>query len=181
MNEFAPRRLDSYGEVDGFFMKARSPSCGIFDTRYFSDEQAEKEVGQGPGAFTSHALKLYPELPFADESLLKINRFRENFLTALFASARIRTYPGNLEDFHNEYQLLILIRNPKILGLLEQLLKVGNHLYYTKLCLLTLRQSPDPGSCAEIDRALKARSGPPSSFPTEIQRYLDPYPCDLRP
>ncbi len=38
MEKFSRTFLDGIGEVDGFILKSRSPSCGINDTKQFGDE-----------------------------------------------------------------------------------------------------------------------------------------------
>ena len=51
MRDFAGRFLDGLGEVDGFVLKSRSPSCGIKDVKIFAGPEKGSAVGRGAGFF----------------------------------------------------------------------------------------------------------------------------------
>ena len=83
-----------FQKVDGFLLKARSPSCGIIDTPHFNDPPSSKlqadPAGKGPGLFTYLMKSKHTEVPFCDEDRLIEIIVRDWFLTNCFLSARKR-------------------------------------------------------------------------------------------
>mgnify|MGYP002825973107 CR=1 FL=1 len=61
----------SYEEIDGFLLKARSPSCGVVDTPHYeappSQEQKPGKSEPGQGLFTYIVSEKYPKIVFCDE------------------------------------------------------------------------------------------------------------------
>lgn len=117
MLAFCASFLGSLGEVDGFLLKARSPSCGIGDVKIFplggSDSGA---IDMGPGFFGEEVLRRFPLLPAESEGRLKNFRLREHFLTRVFAHARFRATAANgsvgaLVDFHARNKFLLMAYN----------------------------------------------------------------------
>ncbi len=70
-------RLEQEG-VRGFIFKARSPSCGVRDTPFFS--AAGEIVGVRAGLFALAVMNRFPSLPVDDEERLRDSRVREKFL-----------------------------------------------------------------------------------------------------
>jgi uncharacterized protein YbbK (DUF523 family) len=83
MDAFAERFLGSLEAVDGFVLKARSPSCGVSDARI-------GEAGAGPGLFAARVLERFPAVPVEDEARLLDAAVREEFLARVFARASKR-------------------------------------------------------------------------------------------
>lgn len=111
MDGFAGRFLASLGEVDGFLLKNRSPSCGISDVRIYNKASADAGVAQkGAGAFGAAAIKSFGHLAIEDEGRLKNFRIREHFLSKLFALAKLRRVKsmGGLVEFHSRNKFLIM-------------------------------------------------------------------------
>ncbi len=73
----AMERLEQEG-VRGFIFKARSPSCGVRDTPFFS--AAGEIVGVRAGLFALAVMNRFPSLPVDDEERLRDSRVREEFL-----------------------------------------------------------------------------------------------------
>ena len=81
MNEFSDHYLAAAGEVDGFILKSRSPSCGVRDGKGF----------RGPGLFAARALERFPHAAIEDEVGLADPRRREDFLSRVRALALQRS------------------------------------------------------------------------------------------
>jgi uncharacterized protein YbgA (DUF1722 family)/uncharacterized protein YbbK (DUF523 family) len=103
MRRFAAGFLDGLGEVDGFLLKAKSPSCGVKDVK-------RAPGGKGAGLFAEAVLARHPGIPVEDEKRLTNRRIREHFLTRLFAAAELRGARAmrDLVAVHARHKLLLL-------------------------------------------------------------------------
>ncbi|MYB06206.1 MAG: DUF523 and DUF1722 domain-containing protein [Gemmatimonadetes bacterium] len=113
MEGFAARHLDGLGEVDGFILKSRSPSCGLGHVKVFNEAESRGVVRRGAGVFAAAVLTRYGDLAVEDEGRLRNHRIREHFLTKLFALARLRDVARGgritrLVGFHAAYKFLLL-------------------------------------------------------------------------
>lgn len=113
MASFSARFLDGLGEVDGFILKSRSPSCGTGNVKIFAGADAGGVVRRGAGLFAAAVLERHGHLAVEDEGRLRNHRIREHFLTKLFAIARLRELGGkgrisDLVRFHAAYKFLLL-------------------------------------------------------------------------
>ena len=113
MNAFSGRYLAALEEVDGFILKAKSPSCAITDAKIFSSTAAGDHAAQGPGLFTEAALEAFGSRAFVDETGLNDRQVREGFLTRIFALAAFREARGSgridqLARYHAQNKLLFL-------------------------------------------------------------------------
>lgn len=126
MDRFADSFLSSIGEVDGFILKSRSPSCGIKDVKLYSSLGKEGPMGIGTGLFGRAVLERFPHLAVEDEGRLTNFRIREHFLTKLFALARfgeIKASPqmGALVQFQAENKFLLMAYNQSELAALGRI------------------------------------------------------------
>ena len=80
MARFAERRLKSLRRVDGFILKARSPSCGIRDAKIFAGPEEERPIRKGAGFFAEAVMKTFPDLPVEDEKRLASAGVQRRFL-----------------------------------------------------------------------------------------------------
>jgi uncharacterized protein YbbK (DUF523 family)/uncharacterized protein YbgA (DUF1722 family) len=90
MATFAGRFLDALPEVDGFLLKARSPSCGVHGVKVFPDSAGADPEGREAGMFARAVLSRFPDHPAEHEGRLANPRLRDHFLTRLFALAELR-------------------------------------------------------------------------------------------
>jgi len=90
MRQFAESFLAGAGEVDGFILKSRSPSCGIKDVKVFPSAEHKTPQELGRGFFGGAVLERFPDLPVEDEGRLSNFVLREHFLTRLFTLAEFR-------------------------------------------------------------------------------------------
>jgi len=100
MRAFAARFLDSVGEVDGFLLKGRSPSCGIKDVKEYGGPKGDMPQGGKRGFFGGAVLDRFGDLTVEDEGRLNNFRLREHFLTKLFTLAAFRKarQTGRMKD-----------------------------------------------------------------------------------
>ena len=116
MNNFIADFMGRIGEVDGFILKGRSPSCGLYDTKIFGDMESDIPEGSGSGLFAGAVLEKFPHVPVEDETALEDLSVRENFLTRLFTFYRFRGVRAAgtvkaLVDFHSRHKLMLLAYN----------------------------------------------------------------------
>ena len=113
MNAFAEKFLGSLEEVDGFILKAKSPSCAIDDAKIFPTLMSENEIAKGSGLFAGAALEAFGSRAFADEAGLNEPSVRAGFLTRIFTLAAFRKVKesgraARLVRYHAENKLLFL-------------------------------------------------------------------------
>jgi uncharacterized protein YbgA (DUF1722 family)/uncharacterized protein YbbK (DUF523 family) len=112
MDRFSGDYLGSVGEVDGFILKSRSPSCAIRNAKRFHSEADEAGHDSGPGLFTAQVLERFPHAAIEDEGRLNDLRLRDHFLTKLWTLAAFRGVAGRdtaaLVAFHARNKLLLM-------------------------------------------------------------------------
>ncbi|WP_038057157.1 YbgA family protein [Thermus amyloliquefaciens] len=109
MEAFSQGFLASLGQVEGFILKNRSPSCALKDAKVYAYPDRGGAVARGPGLFARAVEEAFPLLPKEDEGRLTNARLRAHFLMRIFALARLRRVqdlPG-LMAFHARYKLLL--------------------------------------------------------------------------
>jgi uncharacterized protein YbbK (DUF523 family) len=84
MTEFARRFLDCVGEIDGFLLKSRSPSCGIKDVKVYAGPDEETPLRFGTGLFAAEVILRFPDVAVVDEANLAEPAVCRAFLTRVF-------------------------------------------------------------------------------------------------
>jgi uncharacterized protein YbbK (DUF523 family) len=115
MNRWADGRVAELAGagLDGFVLKARSPSCGLVDVPVRSPEGMEA----GSGLFAAALRRARPALPAAQETWLDDAGLRHGFLVRLFTHARLRSGlaaggPAALPSLHAAHRLLLAAHAP---------------------------------------------------------------------
>jgi uncharacterized protein YbgA (DUF1722 family)/uncharacterized protein YbbK (DUF523 family) len=113
MQQFAASFLRGVGDVDGFILKSRSPSCGIKGVKVFAGPEHKTPQQLGRGFFGGAVLERFPDLPAEDEGRLSNFPLREQFLARLFALAAFRRLraAGRMKDlvgFHAANKWLLM-------------------------------------------------------------------------
>ncbi len=127
MLAFCDAFLGTLGEVDGFLLKARSPSCGIGDVKVFPSGGGDSgAIDKGPGFFGARVQEYFPLLPAESEGRLKNFRLREHFLVRIFTHARFRECRakgtvGALVEFHTRHKFLLMSYNQSALKAMGKL------------------------------------------------------------
>ena len=130
MKQYATDFFSSAGQIHGFILKGRSPSCGIKDVKVYGRKEKSPAITKGVGIFASEAIRRYPNLPIEEEGRLTNYAIREHFLTKLFTVFRYQKVKDSnsmsqLVKFHSDHKYLLMAYNQsqsKILGKI-----VANH------------------------------------------------------
>lgn len=123
MNDFCMRFVDKLGEVDGFILKSRSPSCGIKDVKIYSSIEKGSALGKDMGFFGATIITHFAKYPIEDEGRITNFRIREHFLTKLFTLFRFRQIAKkktmkSLVQFHTENKFMLMAYRQKSLKIL---------------------------------------------------------------
>jgi uncharacterized protein YbgA (DUF1722 family)/uncharacterized protein YbbK (DUF523 family) len=123
--------LDGLGDVDGFLLKHRSPSCGIKDVKIYSAADQGGAFGRGGGFFGGVVAERCGGLAVEDEGRLNNYRLREHFYTKLFALADLRRTLaegrlGALMDFQARNKLLLMAYDQQRMRELGRLLAAAD-------------------------------------------------------
>lgn len=123
MQGFVTDFLDKLQDVDGFFLKSKSPSCGLRTTKVFAAADAQEPLHKhGTGFLAKGLLDRFTNLPYADEVALMDPEIREHFLTRIFMYADLRLHHSSIQelmDFQSRNKLLLMAydqRGSKVLG-----------------------------------------------------------------
>ncbi len=125
---FSSSFLGSIGDVDGFLLKGKSPSCGYSGTKIYSNINAEHIIKRGSGLFAMAIKEKFPYIPVEDELRLKKDAVRHHFLTRIFVFAEFRHLKKNcrsisqLIDFHTGHKHLLALYSQKKLNELEKII-----------------------------------------------------------
>jgi uncharacterized protein YbgA (DUF1722 family)/uncharacterized protein YbbK (DUF523 family) len=137
MRSFAAEFLDALGDVDGFILKSRSPSCGMKDVKIYASTEPKAQVaGKGRGLFGEAVLERFGHLAIEDEGRMHNFLLRHHFLTKLFTLAAFRELReaaetegqpglGPLVAFHTRNKWLLMAQKEQELRALGRV--VANH------------------------------------------------------
>jgi uncharacterized protein YbbK (DUF523 family) len=128
LEAFSKEFLSSLGDVDGFFLKAKSPSCGVSGTKTYKNEDGTGFLYRGKGIFGKIVKKYYPYLPVEDENTLKDKDRYFHFVLRIFLFSKIKRIK-TLEDlysFHKRYRYIFLLYSRASFERSENLLKTEN-------------------------------------------------------
>ena len=111
--------LSRLGEVDGFILKSKSPSCGFSGTKTYSDVEGKELSHRGSGLFADQVLVHFPEVPYEDERGLEDPHRRGIFLGKIWLHFLARTTGKeslkelyNIRDISYEELLRVLGNSP---------------------------------------------------------------------
>ncbi|MCU0846827.1 MAG: DUF1722 domain-containing protein [Spirochaetes bacterium] len=115
MTGFTDSFLEGLSGVDGFILKAASPSCGNRDVKLYG-ENGNTLPEKVRGFFTEGVISRFHGIPVESEGRLTSMSIREHFLSCIFALARFRyaSRIGSMDllvRFHSEYKLLLMAYN----------------------------------------------------------------------
>lgn len=133
MNTYVDQYLDllSKKTVDGFILKAKSPTCGLGDVKVYSDIGKAPVLGsKSEGFFGGRIAKAYPKDPQETEKRLSNYKIRDRFFTAIFTLADFRVVQAtakikHLVDFHARHKYLFMTYNQNKMHELGRM--VANH------------------------------------------------------
>ena len=117
MIKFTEKYLKSLKHVDGFILKSKSPSCGLFHTKYYqSAEKGASRLETGSGLFGRAVLNIFPTKAIETEGRLTNFKIREHWLIKLFTLADFHKFKSShskiaLIEFHTKNKLLFMAYN----------------------------------------------------------------------
>jgi len=94
MADFAAGYVPKMGDLCGFIVCAKSPSCGMERVRLY-DEKGNAGQKEGVGLFTAALLEKWPWLPVEEDGRLHDPVLRENFVERVFALHELNTLRAN--------------------------------------------------------------------------------------
>jgi uncharacterized protein YbgA (DUF1722 family)/uncharacterized protein YbbK (DUF523 family) len=105
-------------DLDGYVLKAKSPTCGLHGIARYSGHRQPADH-RGRGAYAQRLTAAFPLLPVEDEGRLNDAVLREAFVERIFAAARLRQLlsgpwrPCDLIGFHARHKLQFLAHDPR--------------------------------------------------------------------
>lgn len=116
--------------IDGFILKAKSPSCGTDKVKIYDGAGKSQPFGSTQnGIFASEIVDYYHEYPIESERRLSNFNIREHFYIRIFTTARFRRINvvkmKGLVEFHSIHKYLFMTYNQKIVKTLGNI--VANH------------------------------------------------------
>ena len=108
MNHFSDEYLNKIKPdiIDGFILKAKSPTCGISNVKIYRDIGKSNVLSaNNVGFFGKKVMENYPDYPIESERRLSNHKIRDRFYTEIFALAEFRNIQigfklKNLVDYH---------------------------------------------------------------------------------
>ena len=126
---FFKKFIKNLPEIDGFLLKAKSPSCGVsFKTKTYKDPEGKVLCGKYQGIMGREVLRTFPFLPVVDEVILRNKESVENFLIRIFALSAFRVFKESaksieeLAEFHKKARYLIMSYSPSLLSEIEKVI-----------------------------------------------------------
>ena len=189
MKTYVEDFLSSVGEPDGFLLKFRSPTCGMFNVKLYPGTGKVGAMGKTRGFFGRAVLEKFGHVAIEDEGRVRNFRIREHFLTWLFTLARFREVKKNpamkhLVRFQSNHKLLLMAYSQKALKTLGRI--VANHdkkpldelirLYEDNLCQAFSRAPRYTSSINVLMHALgyvsrELKSGEKAFFLESLEKY----------
>jgi uncharacterized protein YbbK (DUF523 family)/uncharacterized protein YbgA (DUF1722 family) len=124
LRDFSDSFLNQLGEIDGFLLKAKSPSCGVKSAKVFGGP-ASQIIRKEDGIFTQAVRKHFPYLPVIDEGRLKNSELHWEFMTKVFLHYNFRQSSqsiNSLIEFHARAKYLFMSISQKDLKTLGKIL-----------------------------------------------------------
>ena len=92
MNEWAKARVEMLARenLDGYVLKSKSPSCGVWRVKVAGADGSA--VTDGRGLFASVLLERFPRLPVEEEGRLADPAIRADFMDRVLAYKRLRDH-----------------------------------------------------------------------------------------
>lgn len=118
MKAFCDEFLGELQDVDGFILKAKSPSCGIGTVKIYGDLENLANFKKGDGFFGKEVISRFKGKAIEDETRLLNIRIRDHFLKKIFTFAAFRKikFKGDIKeliDFQARNKLLLMSYSQK--------------------------------------------------------------------
>lgn len=189
MRRFIADFLRNAGEVDGFLLKSRSPSCGISDVKLYATTERAAAIGKGAGMFGAAVLDNFSNAAIEDEGRLRNFNLREHFLIKIFTLARYRDSVAKhsasaMTDFHASHKFILMAYHQRAMREMGRILANSDKksrqeveaAYREKLHAALVQPARHSSHCNVLEHALGYVSGGLSSnerkhFLATLERY----------
>jgi uncharacterized protein YbbK (DUF523 family)/uncharacterized protein YbgA (DUF1722 family) len=150
MNNFSKKYIEKINYIDGFILKADSPSCGITSAKVYPKKNNVPASKRGPGLFTEKVIEKFPLHPKEEEKRLNNIFLREHFYTAIFTVADFKSVNNFnlLYKYHAKHKYLFMSYNQTLMTKMgkiaanknkDDIKKVLSDYYNSLLLLFTKR------------------------------------------
>jgi uncharacterized protein YbgA (DUF1722 family)/uncharacterized protein YbbK (DUF523 family) len=118
MDAQARTLVEALGDLDGFVLASRSPSCGMERVKCYPDGPGAP-IRDGVGLFAAALMRRWPDLPVEEEGRLQDPRLRDGFVERIFVHHRLRGLwagnwrPRDLIAFHTAHKMAVLAHDPE--------------------------------------------------------------------
>ena len=112
MSDFASKKMNDLGHLDGFIFKKNSPSCGVFRVPVVISKHGHRNK-IGTGLFAQTFMECYPLIPVEEEGRLNDAGIRENFIERVFAYQRWKNVDYSVHgliEFHSRHKMMLMAR-----------------------------------------------------------------------
>jgi uncharacterized protein YbgA (DUF1722 family)/uncharacterized protein YbbK (DUF523 family) len=123
--------IDSQGDLSGYILMKKSPSCGMERIKVYQQNGYAHEVMRN-GLFAEALINKYPNLPVEEDGRLNDTHLRENFLMRVYAyhlfNKLVIEEQGfkSLIKFHSFYKYILMAHNQQQYKRLGRLVSDGN-------------------------------------------------------
>lgn len=133
MNDFSKRYVEKLlsKEMDGFILKAKSPTCGLYSAKvYYDIGKSHVKTAKEAGVFGQEIITKFPSLPKETERRLSNYNIRDRFFTEIFTIASFRQINTekkmkDLVKYHSDNKYLFMTYNQNTVKKLGNI--VANH------------------------------------------------------
>ena len=111
LEAFARQTASGLGEVSGYVLKSKSPSCGMERVKLYGQHGSQKAA---VGIHARVIMERLPNLPVEEEGRLNDPVLRENFITRVYTYRRWQAFrkqrltAKGLVDFHSRHKYLVM-------------------------------------------------------------------------
>lgn len=141
MEDFTTKYIEKLKtkEIDGFILKAKSPTCGVISAKIYYDIGASHvKSAKNAGVFGKAVLETFPNVPTETERRISNYKIRDRFFVEIFTLAKYRDIKSRLimkelVEFHSVNKYLFMGYNQVILRAMGNIVANHNHLATTKV------------------------------------------------
>ncbi len=112
MEIFSENFLRNIGNIDGFLLKGKSPSCGVTGAKTYKKNDGSEFIGRRSGIFVRKVRNYFPHLPIEDEIRLKGHHIKISFLLRIFLYSTFKSWKDK-KNFIKEYEIFLRLFNEK--------------------------------------------------------------------
>ena len=120
------KKKKEFSDVDGFILKAKSPSCSVSSTtKTYKDPEGKILSWYSQGLVGKKIKEDFTQVPVVDEILLREKDILEEFLIKIFTIRRFKEFKKEkkeLKEFHKKVKYLLMLFSPPLLQELEKTL-----------------------------------------------------------